>query len=197
MKLRTLLMSGCVSAALAAFPAMAAISPARGCPVAKPTPASYTWNFQKETDGIFQDIQSDAQQVYTHAANLQAIAEAQELSWFSNGDQLDQIASLVNDMGRQMCRLETIRRVDTPWQQRTIDSIATTLHLMADNTTDAIQFLNHNQQELWLPTYQRYVNDLYQQAESLTQSVDHAVKYSKVQTQYQDLRKDLGIKTSS
>jgi hypothetical protein len=68
---------------------------------------------------------------------------------------------------------------------------------MADNTTDAILFGNQNQQELWLPTYQKYVNNLFEQAQGLIQSVDHAVKFAKVQTQYQDLRKDLGIKTSS
>ena len=197
MKLGTLFVSGCVSAVLTAFPAMAAISPTRGCPVGKPTPASYTWDFQKETDGIFQDIQSDAQQALAHAANLQSFAESHELSWLSNADQLNQMASLVDDMGQKLCRLEAIRRVDTPWQQKTIDGIATTLRLMADNTTDAILFGNQNQQELWLPTYQKYVNNLYEQTQSLTQSVDHAVRYARVQTQYQDLRKDLGIKTSS
>jgi hypothetical protein len=182
---------------MAAFPAMAVTSPALGCPVGKVTPASYTWNFQKETDAVFQDVQSDAQQALTQAAYLQSFADSDDVTWYSTADRLNQMASLVNDMGQKLCRLETIRRVDAPWQQDAIDRIATTLRLMADNVTDAIQFGNQNQQELWHPTYQKYVNSLYEQAHSLTQSVDHAVKYAKVQTQYKDLRKDLGVKTSS
>lgn len=197
MRLKNLLVSGCVCATMAAFPAMAAISPARGCPVDKVTPASQTWNFQKETDAVFQDIQSDAQQASMHAANLQGIAEDQDYSWYTHSIELTQLKYLINDMGQKLCRLETIRRVDTPWQQNTIDRIATTLRLMADNTTDAMLFGSQYQNELWLAPYQKYVNNLYEQAHSLTKSVDHAVKYAKVQTRYQDLRKDLGVKTSS
>jgi predicted nucleotide-binding protein (sugar kinase/HSP70/actin superfamily) len=197
MKLKNLLVSGCVCATMAAFPAMAAISPARGCAVGQVTPASYTWNFQKETDAVFQDIQSDAQQVLTRAANLQSVAVVLDYSWYTDSGELTQLKDLINDMGHKLCRLETIRRVDTPWQQKTIDHIATTLRLMADNTTDAILFGNQNQHELWLPTYQKYVNNLYAQAHSLTQSVEQAVKYAQVQKQEQYLRKDLGIKTSS
>jgi hypothetical protein len=182
---------------MAAFPAIAAISPARGCPVDQATPASYTWNFQKETNSILQDIQSDAHQAFTQAVNLQSFEDSHNFSWYSTADQLDQMASLVNDMGQKLCRLETVRRVDAPWQQATIDRIATTLRLMADDTTDAIQFGSQNQEELWLATYQKYVDGLYKQAQILKQSVDHAVKYAKVQTQYQDLRKELGVKTSS
>lgn len=196
MKLKSLLVSGCVCATMAAFPAMAAISSARGCPVGKVTPASYTWDFQKETDGIFQDIQADAQQASSHAASLQSMARVQEFGWYSSAIELTQLQDLINDMGQKLCRLEAIRRVDTPWQQNTIDHIATTLRLMADNTTDAIVFGNHNRLELWRATYQKEVNNLYEQAHSLTQSVDYAVKYAKVQTQYQNLRKDLGVKSS-
>jgi hypothetical protein len=182
---------------MGAFPVMAAISPARGCPVGKVTPASYTWNFQKETDGILQEIQMDAQQALTHAANLQSVADSQDFTWYTHSIELTQLKDLINDMGQKLCRLEIVRRVDTPWQQNTIDRIAMTLRLMADNTTDALVFGSQNQQGLWLAPYQKYVNNLYAQAHSLTQSVDHAVKYAKVQKQERILRKDLGIKASS
>ena len=204
MKVKNLLVSGCVCATMAAFPAMAATSQARACPVGKVTPASYTWDFQKETDGILHDVQVDAEQAFTHADHLLGYVqnqnfrwELQDFSWNSNAIELTQLKDLINDMGQKMCRLETIRRVDTPWQQNTIDRIATTLRLMADNSTDAIVFGSHNEHELWLATYKKYVNNLFDEAGSLRRSVDHAVKYAKVQRQEQILRKDLGIKASS
>jgi hypothetical protein len=51
-------------------------------------------------------------------------------------------------MGAKLCRLETIRMAVAPWQQAEIDRIATRGGLMADNTEDAIHFLNAHQNGL-------------------------------------------------
>ena len=40
--------------------------------------------------------------------------------------------------GRQLCRLEAIRCVVEPWQQKTIDRTATDFTLLVDNTQDAL-----------------------------------------------------------
>ena len=89
-----------------------------GAYVGKVTPAAYTWNFQKETDGIFQDIQLDASRPPLTRRSCRSCPESHELSWYSNADELTRVASLIDDMGQKMCRLEAIRRVDTPWQRR-------------------------------------------------------------------------------
>ncbi len=58
-------------------------------------------------------------------------------------------------------------------------------------------FATSNPKELWLAGYQDHVNSLYREAQSLTHSVANAVEFAGVSKQYQELRKELGVRTSS
>jgi D-alanyl-D-alanine dipeptidase len=80
-----------------------------------------------------------------------------------------------------------------------IDQIATNTRLMADNAQDAILFGNTKPKDLWLATYQKYANNLYSEANNLTHSVHsvgNAVEFAGVSKEYQELRHDLGVRTS-
>lgn len=197
MRVNRLLLSTCISLLMAFLPTAAAVAAANKCAAAKPNAASYTWNFQNEADNIFEDIQADAARAQYHAEQLQTFARDQQVSWQSQAIELDQVRSAVNDMGERLCRLETIRRSVAPWQQRTIDRIAPAVRLMADNAQDAIVFGNNNQHILWSPTYRKYAANLYTEARQLNHTAEHAVEFAKVNTEYRELRKDLGTKSSS
>jgi hypothetical protein len=187
----------CSASGWVVLPAASAAAAENECIAKKPNAASYTWNFQNEANNIFADMQSDAAQVQDHAAQLQSFALSPEMSWQSHADQLNQLRREINDLGERLCRLETIRRVVAPWQQRTIDRVATTVRLMADNAEDAISVINRNHQFLWSPTYEEYANNLYSEAKSLDHSMGRAVEYAKVRTQFRDLRNAVGTKASS
>jgi hypothetical protein len=193
MRLRTLLWSGCISAALAlyAVPASAA-STSHQCVAAEPTAASYTWDFKGEATTIFKDIQSDAQDALYHADMLQAFARDPHMTWDAHADELSYLKSEINDIGAKLCRLQTIRRVVAPWQQNEIDQIVTDTQLMADNTQDAMLFGNTHRNELWLAAYQKNVNSLEDEANALTHSVGHAVQFAGVSKEYRELRHDVG-----
>ena len=183
MKLNQLIVGGVVVVALAAVPAASAAR-LRACVVRTPTPASYTWNFPKEADHIFADIQTDAVHARYHSEQLQSmVSRADMLGWVSDVNQLDQVRSAVNDMGRKLCRLETIRRVVEPWQRKTIDRLADRITLLGDNTRDALVFGNTHREILWVPAFQKYVNNMYSEAKSLTRTAHHAVEYAKANAQ--------------
>jgi hypothetical protein len=196
MTLKALFLNGCVSAAMviSTVPAMAAV--VHECVAGKPNPASYTWDFKAETNTIFQDIQSDAQQALDHADQLQGVQNA-HLSWDSQGLQLDAIKDEVNDIEAKICRLETIRRVVAPWQKKEIDRIAATTRLMVDNTQDAILFGNAHQENLWLATYRKYTDNLDAEAQNLANSVGRAVEYANVSKEYRNLRHGMQASASS
>ena len=193
MRLRTLLSSGCISAALAlcAVPASAASAPHQ-CVAAEPTTASYTWDFKGEANTIFKDIQSDARDALYHADMLQSFARDPHMTWDSHADELEYLKSEINDIGAKLCRLQTIRRVVAPWQQTEIDKVVTDTQLMADNAQDAILFGTTHRNELWLAAYQKNVNNLEDEATALTHSVGHAVEFAGVSKEYRQLRQDVG-----
>ena len=197
MRMKRLLLGACISALMAVVPAASAAVMVNRCSVGRPTAASYTWNFRKEANNIFEDIQADASQAAYHADQLQSFQRSPDMSWQSDADQLSQLKTEINDMEARMCRLETIRRVVAPWQQRSINRIAATVQVMADNAQDAIVFLNNNHNRLWSPTFRDYANNLYSDASSLNQTTDNAVEYAKVGTQYRNLRTDINMKASS
>jgi hypothetical protein len=191
MNLRTLVLCGCASLATIAFAAPPSPLAVHECACGKVSAASYTWDFKGEANQIFQDIQSDADSALYHADKVQSFAQDSQISWQSHSEQLDALRQDVNDMSSRLCRLEQIRRVTDPWQQREIDRIATTVRLMIDNTADAIVFGNAHQNTLWLPKYQKYADNLYNEARTLSKSVDSAVEYANAAKTYRDLRKEM------
>lgn len=197
MKLTSLLWSGCVSLAMAAYAVPAVAAVAHKCVPGKPTAASYTWNFKAEANNIFREVQNDTQRALYHAEKLKSFAPEGGPTWQVHAEQLQDLRNNINDMGAKLCRLETIRRVVAPWQQQEIDRMATTVRLMADNAQDAIRFVNTRQSDLWLGTYQKYLANLDHEAQSLTRSVGDAVQYAGVTKEYRDLRQDMGSRTAS
>jgi len=175
-------------------PAIPAEKPA--CVAGQPTAASYTWNFQNETNQIFKDIQSDAQQALFDADTLQSYLDDTDMDWPVYGDQLNQVKDYINDMGAKLCRLEAIRRVAAPWQQREIDQIAASLKPMADNAQDAIMLGNAKPLDLWSAAFRVNLNYLDSETRNLTHSVDKAVEYPSVSKKYQSLRQSLGAPAS-
>jgi hypothetical protein len=199
MKLNMLLLSGSVAALMVAFsvPATAAMAKTCECKPGQATAASYTHDFKGEANTIFQAIQDDAVEAQDHADQLVSIAGDSNMSWFSDATQLEALKEEVDDMGTKVCRLETIRSVVAPWQQAEIDRLAVALRLMADNAEDAIVFGGNHQNELWLPTYQKYAQNLYHEASDLSHSASQAVAYANVSKEYRGLRHDLGVRASS
>ena len=196
MRLRLVLVSGCALAAMAAFVVPGMGASVHECAPGNPTAASYTWDFKAEANTIFQDLETTARQTRNDADQLENYSRGTEASWEIQSDQLDILKQEVNDMGTKLCRLESIRRVLAPWQQAEVDRIAGTIQLMADNTQDAIVYLGAHEDELWVPTYQKYANNLYNEAGTLTESLGNAVTYASVSKEYRDLRHKLGVPAS-
>jgi len=147
-------------------------------------------------DRLFAAVHDSAQQAADHAANLESFDSAEPPSWHADNEELSYLKDEVNDMGQRLGRLEAIRGEVAPWQVRTINDLARTLRLMADNANDAIRFEASHHNDLLNPTYQLYLDNLYNQATAVVQSTDRALDYAKVDRQYRDLRHDLGFKAS-
>jgi hypothetical protein len=197
MRLRTFFVSTCALAATAAFVVPGMGASVHECVAGSPTAASYTWDFKAEANSIFQDLEILARQTRNDADQFQNYSRNEAVSWELQSDQLNILRQDVNDMGEKLCRLENIHRVLDPWQQTEVDHIAQEVQMMADNTQDAIVYLTGHEKELWVPTYQKYANNLYNEAGVLAGSLGNAVSYAKVSKEYRNLKHKLGVPSNS
>jgi hypothetical protein len=197
MQLKTLLLSSCISAALAFAASATAATVPQECVAAEPTAASQTWDFKGEANNIFKDIQSDAQQAATDADYLQSLDRDPMMSWESHAEHLESLKAEINDIGAKLCRLQTIRRMLAPWQQSAVDQIVGEAQLMANNTQDAIAFGGAHRSELWLGAYRGDVTNLANEANALNRVVRNVVEFPGVSKEYRELRHDFGTQSGS
>jgi hypothetical protein len=189
-------LGGCLLAASLAMSA-APRSQALSCQVGTPSAESYTWNFQAEAQALLETVVSDAREVQDHADHLHGMMLEPEISWQSHALELSQIRDEVNDLGQKLCRLETIRRVTSPWERKAIDQAAPLISELAHDTQNAITILNANHEYLFMPDYTSLGADLYHNSSNLVNSVTEFETFGKVHQEDIRLEKSLGFSKRS
>ena len=174
---------------LFSYPAAAMV--VHQCPAEETVSGMDRVDLQNQADDILQNIQWHAQDAYYNADQLQSFTRNTQISWQTDASNLTQIKYDVNKMSNELCRLDTIRHDLAPWQKAEIRRISPTLQLAADNTQDAILFLNNHQDDLWLGTYVKYANNLDNLTRNLVNTVNQAVSYAKVSPEYHNLRHEI------
>ena len=165
------LKTGAVIGAIVLTPAISMAARVQSCVAGPATPESYTWDFSREATGLLNDMRYDAQRVAHHATNLEDFAMNSDIDWQFHADQLTKIKREVDDMGKRLCRLEVIEGAVAPWQQAAINQMAPVVQLMADNTDDAINYMNAHQGEFWVRSYRMNVQNLDTEASTVARKV--------------------------
>jgi hypothetical protein len=183
-------------AAMVALPVTAAAA-STSCGAGRPAPASYTWNFHAEASRLLSGIQAEAAKAQNRAATLDSYALDSNVDWQLHASQLAALKHEVDGMGRKLCRLEQIRRVTAPWQQKAIADAAPMVQLMADNVQDAIAFLNQHEGSFWEPASQLNISNVLNESGQLSRSVKNFEQYAKVHREDLQLKKGLGAGRNS
>jgi hypothetical protein len=193
MRLRNLATTMILIAGTAALPVSAATASSQACVAQKPTAASYTWNFRSEASRLLNDIQMDAAKIRNRAATLESFEPMQLETWQAHEAQLVPIKEDVNDIGQKLCRLEQIQTAVAPWQKRAILKTAVTSRLLANNTQDALAFLDRYEGHFWRPSYERNVNNLYTEASQLSSSLTSYQEFAQARHEYRHLGRKLDL----
>src|SRR4030095_16583128 len=85
----------------------------------------------------------------------------------------------VNEIGRIVSRLEDMRGSLSPATVEALDRAAGLVKEMAANSQSAIQFLNADQQNFWMPSYRKNVSNLVNESTQLAGSVSRAIAQDK------------------
>jgi hypothetical protein len=179
-----------LAAGMAAFPAVS-MAATGACTPGEPTAASHTWNFHAEATRLLNGIQQDAVRAKNHADKLETFTMEPGIDWQVHVYELSSLKHEVDDMGAKLCRLETIRRVSAPWQQKAIQRVAPQVRYMADNVTDALNFAGSRESSFWLASYRHNVSNLYRESSQLAKSVKNYEKYASARTQVARLGNEL------
>ena len=188
MKLRDLSIVTCLlgAAAMSSGSLMAAepaVQPSK-CPCAM---QAEDWNYTAEASQLLKEIQTSARDLTTNAANLESYAHG-KLSRHSHAAQLTEAREHINSIGQRLERLQAIRHVAAPWQQRAIDSIVPVAVEVAASTQAAIVHLNESPNHLWAPVYTGHLNSIADRAELMKQTVDVHLELTNTEAKLDELR---------
>jgi hypothetical protein len=186
-----------MAAALLALPLAALGAAPASCKAGPPTPESYHWNFPREASRLLDNIQVDAAKVESQSAKIVNWDMNPDISWQLHSDQLELVKHEVDDMGRMVCRLRVIRRVTSPWEKAAIDRAGKDVQLLADNTEDAILFLNRYENNFWTKSYRLYTDNIYHESNRLANTMKEYVEYARTNGQDLRLRRELGLSKAS
>jgi hypothetical protein len=136
-------------------------------------PPPYRANYSREASRLMNTMRYDARRAADHAFALENYTnESSLVDWTSHSYQLNRIKSEVDDMGKRLCTLESIQSVTVPREQQLVAQVAPLVQELADNTTDAIRYLNAHQDDLWNPTYKAYTHNMNTEAREISHVIN-------------------------
>jgi hypothetical protein len=142
---------------------------------------SRTGNFPREASQLLSDVRAKSEDVAAKSDTQAIFNESYETNWFQVGDNLWDIRSDINAMGKDLYRLQAIRRMTDPWQRREISRITPKLQDMAAQTTAADNLLNNNQDSYWATNLPNDVETIHKDARQVHRSVVREIQEARTQ----------------
>ena len=128
---------------------------------------------------LMKNLENAANDAADQASMLETAAFAANASWEVHAQKLQALKDDVNEMGRIVSRLEEMRASLSPADVDGLDRAAALVKDMAGNSQSAIQFLNTDQQNFWIPSYRKNVTSLVNESSQLAGTVGRAIALDK------------------
>jgi hypothetical protein len=176
MTFKSLTLSVCLAAGMATAPALLSAAASPGTSV-------------RDKLGDFHAL---AVKASTSASDLASLSRADDNAWESHAGQWISLRTFINDMGRQLSELESLRESATPPEREAIDRAAPLLKQMADNAEAAIKFFNDNHATLWRPDYQKYVDSVADESAKLSTAVGQFIRLEDLRAREKHIESTIG-----
>ncbi|MDQ2776630.1 MAG: hypothetical protein M3Y57_17185 [Acidobacteriota bacterium] len=157
-------------------------------------------NFETEASDLFKQIKSLSGNLRTDASTLESYKLQNRMSWRSHADQLSKAREHINGIGERLDRLQAIKSVTAPWQQRAIEDIVPVAFNLAAHTESAIQHLNENRGYLYAPVYADHLTSISERSAELKTSVDAFLEFGdtsdkldRMQQKFDRLQERIGL----
>ncbi|HZT70017.1 MAG TPA: hypothetical protein VFC10_09780 [Terriglobia bacterium] len=155
--------------------------------------ATSNWAYTEEASELLKEVRSLSAQLADDAHELAMYASRNQLHWRSHAFQLNQIRDHINAMGEKLERLQEVRGMLAPWQQKAVDRVVPNAQELAAHTEAAIAFLNEQQERLWMSAYVDRIRAVTDHAEEIKSSVTAFLDYAKASDRLRGLESQLEI----
>ncbi|MGH7182383.1 MAG: hypothetical protein ACREJN_10445 [Nitrospiraceae bacterium] len=140
-----------------------------------------------EASRLLKEVRSIAYALNRDAATLESY-RLSGITWRSHAHRLALAKEHINDIGDRLESLQAMRGSAAPWQQEAIDSIVPVAAQLASRTEAAINYLNENPGQLFVPVYTGHLSAIAGHADWMEQSVDVFLDLARAQDRLDGLR---------
>ena len=141
---------------------------------------------------LLSDARTQAYQIRTDAETMVTYTMS-NTSWQSHATAVDLMKQHVNAAGATLAKLDDAKKNASPWQATAIDRIRPLLKEIADNTQNAISYLNKNPNKLTTGEYKDYIEATADQAAQLSSLIGDFVSYGNTKNRMERLATKLEI----
>lgn len=163
--------------------------------VAGPSYANAQNRDSAEISHLLNQAKSHAVQLDSDAAELESYSNSR-LNWHTHANQLELMRAHVNNLGKLLDQMHSMRSEGSPWQQDAIDRIDPLLRMMADQLTVTIEHGNKNPNTIHMMKYRNYTHACADLASRTARLISDIVAYDKAQSRAQMLEQDLELPAS-
>lgn len=130
------------------------------------------------------------------AAELESYANS-NMSWPSHAHQLEIIRTHVNNLGKLLAEMHSMRDEGSPWQQDAIDRIDPLLRQMAHQLTATIDHGNQYPNRIHMLKYRNYTHACADYAARTSRLISDIVAYDQAQSRAKSLEQSLELPAST
>ncbi|MBN9657181.1 MAG: hypothetical protein J0H49_03330 [Acidobacteria bacterium] len=142
-------------------------------------------------ENMMKDASAKAFKISDNAQAIYMSEPESSISWQGQGMRLEAIKDAVMAISEDVGHLNLWGRMESPAERKAVEEANPILKDLAAQTTDAIQFLNNNANNLFLPEYREHVKKISRDAEQLRTLFRESTKLNALSHKAEHLREEL------
>jgi phage-related minor tail protein len=148
----------------------------------------------ESTSRLLSDAKTQAYAISVDASILESYMRQPTLSWQSHAAEINRMKDDINATAKTVTKLMNAKSQAEPWQATAIDRIVPYMKEIAEDTTNAIEYLNKNQAKpLTVGPYKDYIEANADTTKELASLIANFVDYGNNKNRSESLRKSLEL----
>jgi hypothetical protein len=143
---------------------------------------------------LLADAKTQSYAISVDASILESYMRQPSLSWQTHAAEITRMKEDINAAAKTVTKLVDAKGKAEPWQVTAIDRILPYMREIADDTTNAIEYLNKNQAKpLIVGAYKDYIEANSDTSQELASLIANFVDYGNHKNRYESLKKTLEL----